>query len=225
MAHTKKGRKVALLAGLALVVLSVAVVWTYWEELRSWYAFRRDFERLGKNVQDYPEYRHRETGIVFVGLPGGTFEMGSPETEIGRKENEGPVHKVSLSPFLIAKYGAATTIPRRFKSATSDSAPPGRRLEAGTSRGFQAVTGGLRMGFSVASAATFRLLSLPPMSCLYRWIAFSARACRLSSIPFDRVFARPQSASANAMMESPYFVPSFPPPPAAITTCCLPSIM
>ncbi len=52
-AHTKKGRKVALLAGLALVVLSVAMVWTYWEEIR----FFLDFERLGKNAQGYPERR------------------------------------------------------------------------------------------------------------------------------------------------------------------------
>ncbi len=36
MAHTKKGRKVALVAGLALVVLSVAMVWTYWGEIQSW---------------------------------------------------------------------------------------------------------------------------------------------------------------------------------------------
>ncbi len=76
MESHKKGRKVALVAGLALVVLSVAMVWTYREEIRSWYAFWRDFESLGKNAQGYPEYRHRHTGIVFVGLPGGTFEMG-----------------------------------------------------------------------------------------------------------------------------------------------------
>ncbi len=104
MARPKKGRKVALVAGLALVVLSVAMVWTYWEEIRSWYALWRDFEALGKNAQGYPEYRHRQTGMVMVGLPGGTFEMGSPETEPDRVDNEGPVHKVTLSPFLIAKY-------------------------------------------------------------------------------------------------------------------------
>ena len=52
------------MAGLALVVLSVAMVWTYRKEIRSWYAFRRDFEALGKTEQGYREYRHRETGIV-----------------------------------------------------------------------------------------------------------------------------------------------------------------
>ena len=106
MQKRKKGRKVALVAGLALVVLSVAMVWTYWGEIQSWYDFRhRDFESLGRNEQGYPEYRHRGTGIVFVGLPGGTFEMGrSPGNEALRSDYEGPVHKVTLSPFLIAKY-------------------------------------------------------------------------------------------------------------------------
>ena len=38
-----------------------------------------------------------------VGVPGGTFRMGSPESEPGRKEDEGPVHTVTLSPFWIGK--------------------------------------------------------------------------------------------------------------------------
>ena len=64
------------------------------------------FESLGKNEQGYREYRHRQTGIVFVGLPGGEFDMGSPDGESDRQWHEGPVHKVTLSAFLIAKYGA-----------------------------------------------------------------------------------------------------------------------
>ncbi len=43
MQKRKKGRKVALVAGLALVVLSVAMVWTYRKEIRSWYALRLAF--------------------------------------------------------------------------------------------------------------------------------------------------------------------------------------
>ena len=43
MESRKKGSKVALVAGLALVVLSVAMVWTYWREIRSWYVLWRDF--------------------------------------------------------------------------------------------------------------------------------------------------------------------------------------
>ncbi len=115
MKKPKKGRKVAVVAGLALVVLSVAMGWTYWEEIRSWYAVWRDFESLGRNAQGYPEYWHVQTGIVFVRLPGGTFEMGGPESEGGGKD-ERPVHKVTLSPFLIAKCGAPGEAWERGKS-------------------------------------------------------------------------------------------------------------
>jgi formylglycine-generating enzyme required for sulfatase activity len=56
------------------------------------------------NDQGYREYTHDQTGIVFVLLPGGEFEMGSPEDEPNRGGDESPVHTVTLSPFLIAKY-------------------------------------------------------------------------------------------------------------------------
>jgi formylglycine-generating enzyme required for sulfatase activity len=62
------------------------------------------FTFLGCNVQGYPEYTHDLTGIVFVRLPGGKFNMGSPEDEPERQAAEGPIHEVTLSAFLIAKY-------------------------------------------------------------------------------------------------------------------------
>ena len=104
MANTKNGRKVALVAGLALVVLSVAMAWTFWEEIR----FFLKFESLGRNAQGYLEYLHRRTRIVMVSVPGGTFEMGSPEDEEGRRDDE-QQHEVSLSPFLIGKYEVTQT--------------------------------------------------------------------------------------------------------------------
>jgi len=45
-----------------------------------------------------------ETGVVLVLLPGGKFTMGSPSSEEGRQEDEGPLHEVALSPFFISKY-------------------------------------------------------------------------------------------------------------------------
>ena len=62
------------------------------------------FTFVAVNAQGYPEYTHDQSNIRFVRLPGGSFQMGSPPDEEGRHENEGPVHTVSLSPFLIAKY-------------------------------------------------------------------------------------------------------------------------
>jgi formylglycine-generating enzyme required for sulfatase activity len=39
-----------------------------------------------------------------VYIKGGTFEMGSPDTEEGRDADEGPVKKVTLEPFWMGKY-------------------------------------------------------------------------------------------------------------------------
>ncbi len=62
------------------------------------------FTFVETNAEGYPEYTHDASGIRFVRLPGGSFDMGSPASEPERSTNEGPVHTVSLSPFLIAKY-------------------------------------------------------------------------------------------------------------------------
>lgn len=61
------------------------------------------FALVAVNPQGYPEYRHYRTGIEFVRLPGGTFEMGSTPTEHLREDGEGPVHTVTLDPFLLGK--------------------------------------------------------------------------------------------------------------------------
>jgi formylglycine-generating enzyme required for sulfatase activity len=45
------------------------------------------------------------TDVAFemVPIPGGTFEMGSPESEAGRGADEGPRHQVAIDPFWIGK--------------------------------------------------------------------------------------------------------------------------
>lgn len=96
----RKGRPVAALAGL--IVLLLLGLW--WPQLVAWYEFYSLFESIGKNEQGYPEHRHRQTGIVFVRVPGGTFLMGSPNDEEGPKLQSGPPHEVTLDGFLIAKY-------------------------------------------------------------------------------------------------------------------------
>ena len=42
--------------------------------------------------------------LEMVKIPGGRFLMGSPETEKGRSEHEGPQHWVTLPEFFIGKY-------------------------------------------------------------------------------------------------------------------------
>ncbi len=41
---------------------------------------------------------------VMIPIPGGEFEMGSPDTEPGRRPDEGPRHKVKISPFWMARF-------------------------------------------------------------------------------------------------------------------------
>src|SRR5262249_55118755 len=41
---------------------------------------------------------------VMVGIPAGTFLMGSPAGETGRFDSEGPQHEVAIKAFAIGKY-------------------------------------------------------------------------------------------------------------------------
>src|SRR5947207_827373 len=46
-----------------------------------------------------------DTKVSFdmVAIPGGTFLMGSPESEKGRSDDEGPQHAVKVRPFWMGK--------------------------------------------------------------------------------------------------------------------------
>ena len=44
------------------------------------------------------------TGMEFVSVPGGCFQMGSPDNEKERSNNEGPRHKVCVDGFRMGKY-------------------------------------------------------------------------------------------------------------------------
>jgi len=39
-----------------------------------------------------------------IGIPAGTFVMGSPANEPGRFDSEGPQHVVSIKAFALGKY-------------------------------------------------------------------------------------------------------------------------
>jgi formylglycine-generating enzyme required for sulfatase activity len=42
--------------------------------------------------------------LDMVAIPGGSFVMGSPNTEARRSNNEGPQRTVNISPFFMGKY-------------------------------------------------------------------------------------------------------------------------
>jgi formylglycine-generating enzyme required for sulfatase activity len=56
------------------------------------------------------------TGMTFVWVPGGCFEMGSPTVEAGRDPDESPVHKVCLDGFWMGKTEVTNAQYRQFKT-------------------------------------------------------------------------------------------------------------
>ena len=62
-------------------------------------ALRRKFEPAAGAT-----YTEPTTGMEFVYVPGGCFQMGSPTSEQGRNDNEGPAHEVCLNGFWMGKY-------------------------------------------------------------------------------------------------------------------------
>ncbi len=56
------------------------------------------------------------TRLRFVLVPGGTFTMGSPESEAGRYHDEGPQHQVTVFPFHLALTETTNTQYRWFRA-------------------------------------------------------------------------------------------------------------
>ena len=58
--------------------------------------------------QEQAQFFSRDLGygaiLEMVLIPGGTFTMGSPSSELLRNENEGPLHEVTVPAFYLSKY-------------------------------------------------------------------------------------------------------------------------
>jgi hypothetical protein len=84
--NATRGRLIATVGGLGVLVV-LALLALNWQSIAAHGRFWRLFESIGRNEQGLPEYRHRQTGIVMVRVPGGTFLMGS--TVLEREEATG----------------------------------------------------------------------------------------------------------------------------------------
>jgi len=61
--------------------------------------------------------------VEWVGIPAGTFTMGSPSYETDRESDEGPQHSVSLSGFKMSKYEVTFAQYDAFCAATGRTKP------------------------------------------------------------------------------------------------------
>ncbi|HWA92787.1 MAG TPA: formylglycine-generating enzyme family protein [Rhizomicrobium sp.] len=72
-------------------------------------------ERAFQECPDCPE---------MVGIPAGSFLMGSPAHEPGRFDSEGPQHRVTVKAFALAKYDVTSAEFLKFLSATGYQPKP-----------------------------------------------------------------------------------------------------
>jgi formylglycine-generating enzyme required for sulfatase activity len=72
---------------------------------RSGEAVRSLLDRLEQKEPELQKLITNSVGMKFILIPPGTFLMGSPADETGRRENEGPQHEVTLArPFYVGVY-------------------------------------------------------------------------------------------------------------------------
>ena len=57
-----------------------------------------------KKHKDYVEKLSQYVSVDMAAIPGGSYLMGTPASEKGHEENEGPQHPVTIKPFWMAKY-------------------------------------------------------------------------------------------------------------------------
>jgi formylglycine-generating enzyme required for sulfatase activity len=68
--------------------------------------------------QNYREFHECPHCPPMLGIPGGKFVMGSPTSEPGRFDSEGPQHVVSVAAFALGKYDITSREFLRFLEAT-----------------------------------------------------------------------------------------------------------
>jgi formylglycine-generating enzyme required for sulfatase activity len=73
----------------------------------------------------------KDLSLEMVSIPGGTFLMGSPETEPGRQNREGPQHEVTVPEFFMGRY-SVTQAQWRFVAENLPQVK--RKLDADPSR-------------------------------------------------------------------------------------------
>ena len=97
----RRGKRIALITDVCVLVIGLAAIVWYRAEIRASYTLWVNFERLPDNERGYAEYRHRATGMLFVRLPGGKVFVPSYDPP-----------RVEIGPFLIAKQNVSEAAPQ-----------------------------------------------------------------------------------------------------------------
>jgi formylglycine-generating enzyme required for sulfatase activity/nitrate/TMAO reductase-like tetraheme cytochrome c subunit len=101
-----------------------------------------DISKFYKNatvVSEFADFTEQIPGTAvsfnMIAIPSGTFNMGSPDNEKFRREDEGPVHKVTLSRFFMSEVEVTWDMYWAFYSRTmSEGRTPPENVFANNSR-------------------------------------------------------------------------------------------
>ena len=85
----------------------------------------------GEDQQGRKEWTDPVTGMEFVWVPEGCFNMGSPQSESGRYSDEGPVHEVCVDGYWMGKYEVTNEQYRKYQSGHNSKDYKGRTLNDG----------------------------------------------------------------------------------------------
>ncbi len=72
--------------------------------------------RSDRAARTLKTWKEPVTGLEFVWVPGGCFLMGSPQSEKGRAEDEGPVHEVCVDGFWMSRTETTNGQFRKFQT-------------------------------------------------------------------------------------------------------------
>jgi len=109
--HSSGGKRLAVIAGGLLVVIAIGgIAWLILTKTRKESPATAPSQQA-KQAETKPQLTGQSfteningTQMQIVSVPGGTFLMGSPLSEAGRDQDEGPQNEVTVQSFSIGKY-------------------------------------------------------------------------------------------------------------------------
>lgn len=88
--------------------------------------------RSDKPVKSFKTWKEPVTGLEFVWVQGGCFLMGSPQTEKGRSEDEGPVHEACVDGFWMSRTEITNGQFKKFRADHDSKNYSGHSLSGDT---------------------------------------------------------------------------------------------
>ena len=61
-------------------------------------------QRHTKTIQYFTEDLSQQVSLEMAYIPSGKFQMGSPESEIDRRDSESPQHPVTVNEFFMGRF-------------------------------------------------------------------------------------------------------------------------